>query len=262
MRNYSTATCYTFSDDPIVQTFHQIDVPKGGFAHSHVLHVILGASAMHLAHFRPSKRNFYQEHAEKALPYWISHCIEAPPRSYSGNSHSLFLFASFCSSYILARGPQPGNFLLFEDNGPAEWLTLFRGIRSVLDLYAEDIKKGISAPLLRINNSATAQSCVALSATETDQLARLKDLVNETASTPEDQMTLFEAIDNLQSLLLSRYDGKGRKSKFQQRSIGIWLYKYLEEFTTLLQKHQPAALAIFAHAYLPWNDLGSSWHIY
>jgi hypothetical protein len=134
--------------------------------------------------------------------------------------------------------------------------------RSGLDLYAEDIKKGVSAPLLRINHSATAQSCVALSATETGQLARLKDLVNETASTSEDQMTLFEAIDNLQSLLLSRYDGKGRKSKFQQRSIGIWLYKYLEEFTTLLQKHQPAALAIFAHAYLPWNDLGSSWHIY
>jgi hypothetical protein len=53
MHNYCTATCYTLSEESTLQTFHQIDIPKLGFSHEHVLHAILGLSAMHLAHFRP-----------------------------------------------------------------------------------------------------------------------------------------------------------------------------------------------------------------
>jgi hypothetical protein len=52
MCNYYTAICCTLLEEPTLQTFHQIDILKIDFLHTHVLHVNLGLSVVHLASFR------------------------------------------------------------------------------------------------------------------------------------------------------------------------------------------------------------------
>jgi hypothetical protein len=258
MHNYTTATCYTLSEDPALQTFHQIDIPKMGFEHKPVLHVILGLSAMHLAHFRPNQREFYLEHAEKHYQAGFqiaSRLLRAVNRD---NCHSLFVFASMCNSFILAKGPQPGNFLLFDDKGPAEWITLFRGVKPVLELYGPDIQSGILAPMIQANIPNGPPHKSILPPSESDQLDHLRDMIEKTSSS-DDSQTLLEALGNLESLFRSKMGSDGQKKSLQFRNLGAWLYRCSEEFTSLLQKHHPAALAIFAHACVALNDLSSTW---
>jgi hypothetical protein len=259
MHSYCTITCFSFATDPALQSFYQLDIPKVGFAHLHVLHLILAISAMHLSRFRPTRRIFYLEQAEKHAQAGFRIASRLLPNINQDNCHSLFLFASLSCSYTLVKGPRPGSFLLFDDDGRAEWMSLFRGIKTVLELHGDDIQNGILSPMIRARISVAHQGHHSLPSRESDQLDRLRVLIENTSSSREDCQALNAAVDNLHPLFASRIGGDGRTVNLQLESIGVWMYRCTDQFTTLLQSRQPAALAIFAHACLPLNDLGSHW---
>lgn len=154
MHNYSTSTCFTFSDDPVLQNFYQLDIPKIGFSHEHVLHLLLSLSALHLARFRPSTRSLCLEHADRHYQAGLRITTALLQNITQGNCHSIFLFTSMCNSYTLAKGPVPGNFLLFDDAGQAEWMSLFRGIKPVMELHGEDIQRGVLSPMIKVGTTA------------------------------------------------------------------------------------------------------------
>jgi hypothetical protein len=259
MHNYSTITCFSLAEDPALHTFYQVDVPKIGFSHTHVLHLLLSISAMHLSRFRPKRQTFYLEHAEKHSQAGFRIATRLLPNVNQENCHSLFLFGSLSCSFIVIKGPSPSSFLLFDDEGPAEWISLFRGIQTVVQLHHEDILNGILPPLIKIGISAALQEGNSLPSWESDQLARLRLMVDSTSTSREDSQILNLAVDNLIKLFSSRIGSDGRKVSLQFQSIGVWIYRSTDEFVALLQKRHPAALAIFAHACIPLNDVSSHW---
>lgn len=149
--------------------------------------------------------------------------------------------------------------MLFSDDGPAEWITLFRGAKPVFDVHSSSIATGILAPMIQPGRVAALQSSVGLPSVETEKLDRLRVLIQTTS--PEEAEILNTAVDNLSTLFSSRYGVDGRKSQTTFQSIGIWLWRCSIEYTTLLQQRNPAALAIFAHAFVAFNDLSSNWMI-
>jgi hypothetical protein len=261
MHNYTIMTCFSISDEVVLQTFYQQVAPKLGFSHIHVLHLLLGLSALHLSRFRPSKRDFYVERAETHFQAGVRIASKLLSNVNQENCHSLFLFASLCSCFVIAQGPRPGKFLLFDDDGPGEWMSLFRGIQAVLETHLEEIKNGVLSPMIQSGMQEAQQSQHLLSSVESSQLTRLEILIQETAASPEESQTLNIALSDLRMLFASRLAGNGRKGCMQLRSFGGWVYRCSDEFTTLAQKRHPAALTMFAHVCVPLNDLSSNWII-
>ncbi|KAF2800355.1 hypothetical protein K505DRAFT_228934 [Melanomma pulvis-pyrius CBS 109.77] len=259
MHNYTTTTCISISDNPIMQTFMQTNIPRIGFANEHVLHMILGLSALHLARFNPNRERFYLDHANRHYQAGLRVATSLLSSLNEENCHSLYLFSNLCTSFTLARGPVPGDFLLFSDNGPAEWMALFRGAHPVFDSYGEAIKNGPLAPMINDGIQAISRTQQPLPPEEMEQLTYLRGMIEATSASPEEACILNDNMDQLVRLFSSRYIGEGRKAQAQFRSIGIWLYRCSNDFTTLLRQHNPVALTIFAYSCVALNDLSANW---
>ena len=136
---------------------------------------------------------------------------------------------------------------------------MFRGVKTILQLHPEDIQTGVLSPIIKAGISVANRGSETLPSFETDQLNRLRTMINRTLASQNDSQTLNVAINNLQWLFSSRIDKDGQKISLTFQNFGVWLYRCSDEFTLLLQRRHPVALAIFAHACLPLNDLSSIW---
>ncbi|KAF2714821.1 hypothetical protein K504DRAFT_395531 [Pleomassaria siparia CBS 279.74] len=259
MHNYVTTTCATFSDNPILEIFMRVNVPRIGFANVHVLHMILGLSALHLAKFNPTQEQSYMDQADRHYQAGLQTACLLLPKLNEENCHSLYLFSNLCTSFALARGPVPGDFLLFSDNGPAEWKTLVRGSQPVFDSFGDLIMNGPVAPMIKSGVQGALLSIVPLPEVENEQLARLRELIETTSTSPDESQVLNKGLDELFRLYSSRHVTEGRKTQAQLRSIGIWLYRASNDFTGLLQKRHPAALVLFAFSCVALHGLSSNW---
>lgn len=50
------------------------------------------------------------------------------------NCHAVYTAATFACINYFARGPRPGDFLLFSQLGPPHWLPLLRGVRTITEI--------------------------------------------------------------------------------------------------------------------------------
>jgi Fungal specific transcription factor domain len=257
MHNYTTSTCFSLFD-PEMQTFMQTTVPQMGFEHKHILHLILAVSALHLAHFKRARRGYYLDLADRHYQAGLRIATSLLSNLDEENCHSIYLFTTMTTTYSLAKGPKAGDFMLFRDDGPAEWLSLFRGSKPMFEVYGDAIMNGVLAPMMQPGLTQSNRGPGDLPSLETDKLTRLRILIQETETSPDDLQVLNAAAENLLVLFSSRYDN-GRKIQISMRNIGIWLYKSTDEFTVLLQQRHPAALVVFAYVCVVMNDLGSSW---
>lgn len=261
MHHWTVSTSQTFSDDPVLQTFMQVNAARVAFANEHVLHMILAISALHLTRLKPNQKQMYSEHAERHYEAGLRTVIPLLPKLNEENCHSIFLFASLCNSHSLARGPKPGDFLLFGENGPAEWSILFKGMLPVVMSHASTLMDGPLAPMMRSGAAATHHTPVSLPIRENEQFSRLHELVQSTAESTEQLCILEAAMDHLRSLYSTRYTLDGRKCKTSLQHVGIWLWRCIDGLTVLCQDRHPAALVIFAFACVALNDSSDMWSI-
>ncbi|KAI6753865.1 hypothetical protein HG530_013041 [Fusarium avenaceum] len=71
---------------------------------------------------------------DKANVHWDEALRLASPllsQVTESNCVALYLFATITCLHTFALGPSPGELLIFNQNGPSHWLTLFRGLRSI-----------------------------------------------------------------------------------------------------------------------------------
>lgn len=59
MHNFTTATYHTLSTDPVVRDFWRITVVQMALRCPYVMRAMLSVSALHIAHFRPDRRDYY-----------------------------------------------------------------------------------------------------------------------------------------------------------------------------------------------------------
>ncbi|KAF2643393.1 hypothetical protein P280DRAFT_394773 [Massarina eburnea CBS 473.64] len=263
MHHWTTSTCFTFTDDSTLQTFMQIDAPRIAFVNEHVLHMILAISALHLARLKPAQEKLYTDHANSHYQAGLRIMIPLLPGLNTENCHSTFLFATFCNGYSLARGPQPGDYLLFSDNDPAECSVLFHGLIPLLQSYSTTLMSGPLAPMMGSGVTVALHASTSLSSTDNEQLSHLHHLIqseseSESEST-EDSSAIDAAMDHLRRLFSSRYSSDGQRCKPTFHHIGIWLWNCSAGFTKLLEHRSPAALTIVAYACVILKDFSPIW---
>ena len=275
LHNYSTSTCYTLANQPAMQSFMKLTVPRIGFRYNIILHLIMSISAMHLAHpeRQENERLRYISQAEHHYSKALAQATAQLSQINEDNCHALYLFATLSSWHHLACGPRQGDFLLFHngDGGHkvAEWLVYFRSLKPILEAQSDALRNGILAPIfqvgIQIYHETTSQTY------ENERIAELRKdvtmVANQRGTAVEDAdqadntlSTLLTAVDSFSASFSVRYDPvTGMKREHNFHGVGLWLYYLSDEFILLLQQRQPGALAIMAYFCVLLNDFRPIW---
>ncbi|KAL0261528.1 hypothetical protein SLS55_002958 [Diplodia seriata] len=249
-----------------MQDFYRINVPQLGFSHPFVLHVLMAFSARHLAHFRSSKRAYYTTKADQHWEIGLRATTALMPCVNDDNAPALYVFAIISSFYTLAKGPKPRDFLIFSDNGLAEWLVLSRGVRAIMETTNDSIRHGPLSPLFT-TAVARVQKFFAHDPSaggEHARVAELRQLVTGLAGDNPNLPTYLAAIDDVSRCFACIFDDGGDRSSPSSASttsqtVFIWLYRVSDDFVLCLQQRQPVALTIFAYFVVLLNELGNQW---
>lgn len=261
LHNYSTSTAYTISNVTDMQSFYRVNVPQLGFSHPFVLHAIMALSARHLAHFRVSKRASYIAKADHHWEIGLRTASALIPTVNDDNAPALYIFAVFSCFYTLAKGPKPRDFLIFSDNGLAEWLMLLRGVRAIMETTNNSIRHGPLSPLFataivrvqRFHDHAPASD------SEHARIAELRQLVTDIAGDSPNLSTYLSAIDDISRCFACVFDESRPSPSAFSQTVFIWLYRVSDDFVLCLQQRQPVALTIFAYFVVLMNELGTNW---
>jgi hypothetical protein len=166
------------------------------------------------------------------------------------------MFSTFCTTFTLGIGPKSGDFLVFGEQGIAEWLVRFRGMRTILEshpgvLENSDLSTMFSNSIRQINQPPSSNQ----------HLEALRHLIQDTASTVKDVQVYLTALEELSKSFPSTSTPGTRSSQTSPQIVIVWLYRLSDEFLQCLQNRDSIALAIFAHFCVLLNDLGSCWWV-
>ncbi|PPJ56487.1 hypothetical protein CBER1_07626 [Cercospora berteroae] len=109
------------------------NVSQLAFAHTYIAQLILALSALHLSRMNEARRieciarsNFLQSNAISGMMSVME------SGNVNSNSNGLYVAACFLVFCSFGKGPQPGQYLVYSDEGEPEWLGLLQGVKSIL----------------------------------------------------------------------------------------------------------------------------------
>ncbi|KUJ10546.1 C6 zinc finger protein [Mollisia scopiformis] len=255
LHNYNTSTAYTLSNIAALQSFFRVNIPKFAFAHPFVLHAILAMSALHLSRFKRGESQLrYQREAEHHYEIALRTATSLLPNINEDTTPALYLFGTFCSLITLASGPKPGDFLLFGDQGIAEWLIIFRGMKSILESNFDLLRHGELAPMFHISIHQ-----IFLQPVNDEHLQSLRELITSTATDDPDLPLYLRTVDDLGRSFPASTSPGTRVTQPSPQVVFVWLYRLPDEFVELLYQRRPIPLVILSHFCVLLNDLASSW---
>lgn len=215
-----------------------------------ILHLILAFSALHLSHEEPVLRDQYLQQADDHFTFGVQSVTSVLSELNAETCQKVYLSAVLVCFTYFGRGPPTGEYLVFSDNGPAEWLVLMHGVRLILQSHHEEVFSGILKPSVNTDQpsmSPSLQSEMQEHITQVQGLQRLVDLQHSWDAA--DRVIYVSAIDNLTSTLEEVY---GKRS-LQKPAVGLmhilmgWLYRLPREFVAHLEQKEPLALVILGH---------------
>ncbi|KAI9741721.1 MAG: hypothetical protein M1834_000106 [Cirrosporium novae-zelandiae] len=245
LHNFSTSTCITLSRSPEIRNLWRINIPQLAFSHEFVMHGILALSALHLAQFRPEKRDFYLSQATSHHETALRVATAILPCITKENCTALHVFSSVTCIATLAKPRDPGNFFLIGDEGVAGWLSLIRGSRSIIESSWQWLYVGPLAPMFQIPMRQDQLQEASNGSIDEEHLVELCRLIHETIT---DQKTLKIYIESIKllsesfALVYKRGPGfSGSSETFR------WIFRIPEEYLLLLNQRKPEALSMFAY---------------
>ena len=256
LHQYNTSTSYTLTNYPGLQTFFRVVVPQIGFQYPFLLHGVLAMSSLHLSNYRHG--DAHARYMNQVHYHYDTALRAATSLLQTINSETavpLYLFGGFCSLITLGLGPKPGDFLLFGNEGVAEWLLLFRGMRSIIGMNYDVLRHSELAPMFHIS----IQNIENQRPANIEHIKELREMMSETAkSDPDLEMYLF-ALDALAKSFSSEAIPGARATQASPQVAFVWFYQVSDTFVQRLQERRPLALLILSYFCVELNDLSSFW---
>jgi hypothetical protein len=254
MYHWTTSTSATLSSQNSGAIFWRTQVTEIALSHHHILHLILAITATHLSRFRLQRRDEYlalaDHHYGTALPTITAELFHLN----QDNCDAVLLSVQLICFLTWARGPQPGEYLAFGENGRSDWLVMFRGIRTTIETVGYDNFTRSMAPNIRAKGKSLPRITGLLAYEE--PLAELRDYVQH-ASEPSHLSHNLYAHQVLLECYSNRYGGVDS----EYHVVFAWLFRMQEEFLEALQKHDPVPLVVYAHFALLMNDMEGFWYM-
>jgi hypothetical protein len=239
MYNYTTSTCFTLSPNNALREVWRLEIPKLAFQWDFVMRGVLAISALHLAHFRPDKREYYTSYALAQHNLGLREAMPLLLNINEDNCSALFIFSSLHVPLALGRPRDSDDFLLFKNEGAAELLILIRGLRAVIESSGVSLQSGPLGTLFRVGLQKTQLSAEQM--VEIEPLRNLRKNIEEFCDSDVDRKAYTKAIDEL-ARCFSRIDVS---AVIETSEIFVWFWRLPERYFELVKEKRPEALSIF-----------------
>lgn len=262
----------------------QTQMTRWGFQHHFLLRLLLALSGFHLAkdptafsHLQQVTGDHidYAVEAETHYDVAVREAASAVPHITGCNGQILYTAAVFIFICSLARGPQPGEYLGFRDDGGSGCLALFMGVRSILELCSNDLAVDVSTSHIQSQvqhpgsergqdgHHPTAAAELPNS-TEHAHLNNLRFLLDCTF--PTDQRAHLEytaVLDRLKqtyTIVHPPPDSPLERIGLFPHIFG-WLYTLPDVFLSDIQQQKQLSLTVFSFFAVLLKDVDAAWFI-
>lgn len=259
LHHYTTSACLTITQEPLARNFWRVNIPQIAFTTPYILGGILSLSALHLARFRPERKEFY---IAQAFHHHNSALTLASPLILNitrENAVQLFLFSTITNFFAFAKPRDKSDLLVSNDDSVPDWLYMFRGVRALMDAESDWIHSSSIAVMFE---SGVKMHEFWLSATFENEAFRELE-ANMQASTGHDLATLqvlLEAVRDLKRSFALLWD-KSQSDENKSRGIFVWLYKISNAYIDLVTKDNNEALCVLAFFCVLLRRLEFMWWI-
>lgn len=256
LHHFTTETCFTLSDQPHSHQLWQKAVPREGLQHDFLMRGILAVAALHLSCLKPEKQTAYRQLAVQHQDLALSLFRSVMPTITESNCHAFFALSSLIVVFAFAS-PRPPHSLAFTDDSeePTEWLSLIRGVRSILVSVWPWIKNGSLGDLLP--DGIEQPTPRELSEAADNHFNQISRLCEGSSEEPDVVDAYRETIQGLRTCYVKLYT---RASTECEVSIAfLWPVLIPQKFVTMLNSRAPEALIILAHYCVILHHLDGYW---
>ncbi len=260
LHHFTTATCFTLSNQPRSHRLWQVEVPQEGFRHDFLMRGILAVAALHLAYLRPQKQEEYRQVAVQHQHLALSAFSEQMLKLDKSNCHAFFALSSLIVVFAFASPRASESLLPFTENSqePPEWLPLIRGVHSILISVWPSIQSGCLGGLLQEGIQHTEQlNQRPLSEGAENQFKQLLRLCESLSGEPDVLVAYTEAVEELRTCYVKLYTKTATECEV---SIAFhWPAVIPQMFMTMLSSKRPEALVVLAHYCVILHHLDGYW---
>lgn len=248
--HFLVSTVPTTAEDEPGCAVWQNHVAQWAFEFPSILHLLLALSALHMGHEEPALRDQYLQKADDHFTFGVQSVTAVLSELNADTCQKVYISAVMICFAYFGRGPRPREYLVFSDNGPAEWLVLMHGVKLILESHHSKVFSGILEPRPSSdisNMSPSMKNELQKHIAQVQGLQRFVDLQHSWDA--GDRVIYVSAIDNLTSTLEEVYQKRSlRKPAVSLMHILIgWLYRLPRDFVAQLERKDPLALVILAH---------------
>ncbi|KAJ5995330.1 hypothetical protein N7481_002307 [Penicillium waksmanii] len=241
----------------------QYHIVQWGIEFPSILHLILALSALHLAYEHPEERNKYLQQADNHFTFGVRTVTNflSLEDLNEENCQKIYMSAALIVFIYFGRGPRPGEYLIFSDAGPAEWLVLMQGVKLTVRSYHQKVFSGIlkpepPEPLPEISPS------IGLELHEHTVYTQAAQQLVEREVKDESVLQLYtSALNDLYDIMNQVH----KRRSAQQSGVALmdlligWLYRLPEQFIRLLEEKEPRALVVLAYWAVMFRYMETAW---
>jgi len=242
-------------------TLWQRLVPSIAFEHAFVMHGLLALSALSYSRHNLSMKTKCIAKAQVHHARTLHKFIPELSNPNNANTDALYVTSVLLSFHHFAKGPRPGEYLVFGDRGQPEWLWLLGGVRTILEQRGRKPLEELD--IVHAENSSFPSELLlrhvyVAALDHTEPLQRLRRLIHDSA------VDFSAAVDNLEMCFTRAFADDGRMDGVRPRNhlIMAWLYLLDSEFLAAAQAKQPIALIIVAYYAALLHQLNHCWLMY
>ncbi|KAJ5740587.1 hypothetical protein N7493_000459 [Penicillium malachiteum] len=239
----------------------QKHLPEWGIEFPPILHLILALSALHLGHEQPSLRDKYIQEADNHFTFGIRSVRAIISQLNAENCQRIYISAVLICFIYFGRGPRAGEYLVFSDTGPAEWIVLMQGVKLILQSHHEKVFSGLLEPQ---DEEVVYELTPAMRSElheHTVHLQAVQRFVEEQNIDEAERSMYNSAITDLFEITRKVYEkvSGGKSGVALMDSVIGWLYRRPEEFILRLQQKDSYGLVILAYWALLLKYIESTW---
>ncbi|KAF4777609.1 C6 zinc finger protein [Colletotrichum scovillei] len=240
-------------------------VPRLGFQHQYVFHMVLAISAQHLARLRPSEALRYETLAERHSTSALPAITNLMPNINLDNCQALYHTTVLVCLYTFAKKPNPGHLLVVAADGEVPWWGLLRGVRIVVQ------KMGIQAIIAgwddgNISFEHTWTHCPPLPDPVHKMVSweqRFEELADLVATTPEPERQMYTiSLDLLKDCFKQTFGTEAEPEAHVQGRFEVvmrWLYIMSDDFVIRIQQKEALSLILLGHFNVLFQTLEHFW---
>jgi hypothetical protein len=220
---------------------------------------ILSLSALHLARYRPEKRDIYLSQAMQQHDLGLRIATTILPNASPENASAVYLFSALTLFFTLASPRKDSDFLLVGENGIAEWMLLVKGTSYIIDSMYDSLLQGSLAPMFIAGHKRNdlRQKIMANTPAEGDPIHDLAQLIKDTTINQQSKQVYIGAIELLHNSFTFIYQ-QGIPG-FEIGDVFTWVFRVSDDYLQLLHTHEQEALVIFAFFCVVLKRLDSHW---